>query len=670
MLVRSGLPKTILWVINLLMIYLLLFTAFRLTMLVAFKPDEVAFGDLWPSLLLGLRFDLRWISMLLLPIVLVSFFPAFSPFHSERNKKIWTWYLALVTFIVIFFFAADFGCFSYNETRLDASALNFAEDPLISARMIWESYPIVWMLLGLFAVVLLLKWVFRRSHHYIILKARDTHVMPGHKWLVMATLFFGLMVYGSLSSQPLKWNNAFQLEDSFRSNLALNPLQNFFTTLKFRRPEQGTQASQYMPVMKNWMGLSPGAPSFTRAVQPLMPAPEKTNVVLVLCESFSMYKSSMSGNPLNTTPFFQELADEGVLFNRCFSPHFSTARGLFATITGIPDVQRSKFSTRSPEALDQHTILNNLEGYRKMYFLGGSPEFNNFSGLLQNISGLEMITEGKFRSKPVNVWGISDKDLFMEANEVFASQQQPFFAIVQTADNHRPFHIPESEKEFQKKNMHPDTLQKYGFESVEEYNSFRYADFAIEKFMTAASKEKYFENTLFVFVGDHGVSGNAQAVYGDVWTKKRLTEEHVPLLFYAPGRLQPQLREEVVSQVDVLPSIFSAIGQPYINTTLGRDVLVTRNANNYAFIIHHDKGQIGMVTNEFYFTKNLNFDKEEISFFNTPAYSQSQLDSITSRVSLATSAYYETAKWMLVNNKKRPVSAPLQAKDPVRFAGK
>jgi phosphoglycerol transferase MdoB-like AlkP superfamily enzyme len=27
-------------------------------------------------------------------------------------------------------------------------------------------------------------------------------------------------------------------------------------------------------------------------------------------------------------------------------------------------------------------------------------------------------------------------------------------------------------------------------------------------------ERKYFENTIFVFVGDHGVSGNAKAIYG------------------------------------------------------------------------------------------------------------------------------------------------------------
>lgn len=360
----------------------------------------------------------------------------------------------------------------------------------------------------------------------------------------------------------------------------------------------------------------------------------------------------MSGNPLNTTPYFQSLTREGVFFNRCFSPHFSTARGLFATVTGIPDVQLSKFSTRNQQALDQHTIINSFDGYKKMYFLGGNPAFNNFAGLLQNVDGLEMTTEGSFKARPVNVWGISDKELFLQANESFKKQTVPFFAIVQTADNHRPFTIPNDEKKFQKKIVPVDTLFKYGFESLDEYNAFRYTDYCFKIFIESAKKEAYFDNTVFVFVGDHGVSGNAMAIYKEVWTKESLTNEHIPLLFYAPKILPAKQHAEVVSQIDVLPTIASLTGQKYLNTTLGRDVLNNIEKNNYAFIIHHDEGQIGMITNDFYFTKNLNFTKEELHFLLSSNYSTAQEDSIKNKMSEVTTAFYETAKWMLINNKK------------------
>ena len=516
MLVKFKIPKTIHWVISLAGIFITIFTIFRFATYFAFKPDGLSFGDLFPSFLLGVRFDLRWIAIILLPIIIMSLSAKFSPFYSSKNKKWWTWYLAIITLVVFFFFAADFGNFSYNKTRLNASALNFVEDAGISMAMLWQSYPIFWMLMGLLVAVLFFRWMYRRTHWTVIAKT-DGHGIPyRRKWFVICMLILGVFVFGSFSRQPLKWKDAFEYNDNFKSYLALNPLQNFFTTLKFRRPQYNeNKARAYFPVMADFLNLDQKMGfNFEREIFPERKGLEsKPNIVLVLCESLSMYKSSMSNNPLNTTPYLNEMTTNGIFFDRCFTPHFSTARGLFALITGIPDVQLSKFSTRNPLALDQHTIINNFEGYKKMYFLGGNPEFNNFEGLLDNIHGLKMYTEKDFRSPRINVWGISDKNLFKEANNVFAKQQDPFFAIIQTADNHRPFMIPEEDTDFGKRIVSRDTLRKYGFESQDEFNSFCYTDYCIRHFIESAKTESYFHNTIFVFVGDHGVSGNATEMY-------------------------------------------------------------------------------------------------------------------------------------------------------------
>ncbi|HEV7622004.1 MAG TPA: sulfatase-like hydrolase/transferase [Flavisolibacter sp.] len=655
MLIRLGIPKTLQWVLNLLLIFLIMFTFYRLLTLVAFGPEELHWNNLFYSFLLGLRFDLRWISLLLLPIVTASLIPRLSPFYSATNKKAWTLYLAVITFLVFFFFAADFGCFSYNKTRLNASALNFVEDPRISITMLWQSYPLLWMILGLILAVVLLRWMFKKLHRFIVIKTEGRGIRYNRKWFVLATLAFSMLIYGSLNVEPLKWNAAFRFNDSFESYLALNPLQNFFTTLKFRTPQFSAENTRKsFKIMAGLMDFPMNQSSYKRIIEPGNEAVKsQPNVVLVLCESFSMYKSSMSGNPLNTTPFFKSMCDSGIFFNHCFTPHFSTARGLFATLTGIPDVQLSKFSSRNIEALDQHTIINNFNNYNKFYFLGGNPSFNNFEGLVTNINGIQMNTQAKFQDKSLNVWGISDKDLFNEANSTFSKQKKPFFAIVQTADNHRPYNIPKDEKDFQINDLPDSTLKTYGFESNEEFNAFRYSDYCFRNFIEKAKKESYFDNTIFVFVGDHGVSGNAKNIYPSVWNDERLTEEHVPLLFYAPKLLCPQKKEEVVSQIDVLPTIAGISGQTYTNTTLGRDVISTKNKNHYAFIILHDEGRIGLITDRFYFTKNLNFNKEELFDLKlNEKLPTPYLDSIKNSMSAATTAYYETAKWMLVHNKK------------------
>lgn len=640
-----------------LILFILIFTLFRVATYFAFKPDGFSFNNLIPSFLMGIRYDLRWIAIILLPIVVISMLPKFSPFYSSKNKKWWTWYLAVVTFVVFFFFAADFGSFSYNRTRLDAGALNFAEDFGISMKMLFQTYPMVWMILGLFVAVLLFRWMYKRSHWRVINKTDGLGIPYKRKFFIIASVVLGLFIYGNLSWPPLTWKNSFVFHDNFKSYLALNPLQNFFTTLRFRSPQfNEKKAREAFPMMTEWMQLPDSSVfSYRREFAPRNTALEsKPNIVLVQCESFSMYKSSMSGNPLNTTPYFNSLCENGIFFERCFTPHFSTARGLFAILTGIPDAQLFKFSTRNPQALKQHTIINNFEGYDKHYFLGGSPEFNNFDGLLKNIDDLQMHTEGSFKWPKINVWGISDKDLFLEANDVFKKQDKPFFAYIQTSDNHRPYMIPPIDTtEFKSQFVSDDELRRYGFESLQEFNAFRYSDFRFRKFIEAAKKESYFHNTIFVFVGDHGVAGNASALYPSAWTEQRLTDEHVPLLFYAPYLLQPQKRNEVVSQIDILPTVAGMLNQSYINTTLGRDLLDPEKKNNYAFITN-TAGKIGMVTDDFYFITNLNFPDDQVVpiKYNEKTYTKAQQDSIQKELSSFTSAFYETAKYMIMNNKK------------------
>lgn len=658
MLVKYKIPKTLLWVFNLLLIFLLIFTLFRVAMFIAFRPHGISFGDVIPSFLMGIRYDLRWIAIILLPIVLASAYPPFSPFYSSRNKKWWTWYLAIITFVVFFFFAAGFGSFSYNRTPLDAGAMNFAEDFAISWRMMWQTYPMVWMMLGLVAAVLFFRWMYHRSHWQVITRTDGKGIPHRKKYFLVSALILAFFVYGSISTRPLSRSDCFRFKNSFKSYLAINPMQNFFATLKLRRPDfNEKKARQAFPLMAEMMQLPDKSTfSFRRQIGPRSNALEsRPNIVLIQCESFSMYKTTMSGNPLNATPFFDSLCRNGIFFQRCFTPHFSTARALFAIITGIPDAQLFKFSTQNPEALKQHTVIDNFSGYEKHYFLGGDPDFGNFDGLLQNIDGLQMHTGKRPGIPEVNVWGISDKNLFLEANEVFKKKDKPFFAYIQTSGNHRPYNrtIPAEDTDFERMLVPEVELKKYGFESLDEFNCFRYTDYCFRKFIEAAQKENYFQNTIFVFVGDHGLAGNAEAIYPPVWTEHRLTDEHVPLLFYSPGLLSPQLRTEVVSQVDILPTVAGMLHQSYVNTTLGRDLLDPAKKNNFAFITN-TADAIGIVTDDFYYTRNINSGEEQLNPIRDEAkrFSAPQQDSIRKQLAAFSTAYFETAKYLLMNNSR------------------
>lgn len=658
--IPKTIPLTIQWLLMLWLIYITIFTILRVATVVLFIPANTDIDSLLPSFWLGFRYDAKWISMILLPIAILSIYPKFSPFYSERNKKLWSYYLALATMFVLFFFGADFGNFSYNHTRINASALNFAEDPAISFKMLWQSYPMVWLISALVVAVLLLSKLFKHTHVITTKRNLQENMVYKKRWHAGAIILLLWCLYGVFSFHPLKWKDAFELNDNFKSYVALNPLQNFFTTLQFRKPSfDDEKAKEYFPIVADLLQLDSENISdkdYSREISPNSKSLEsRPNVVLVICESFSMYKSSMSGNPLNTTPYFKQMCDSGIFFNRCFSPTFGTARGVFGIVTGIPDVQLSKFSTRNPAAIHQHTIINSFEDYNKFYFLGGNSDFNNFEGLIKNIKGVKIYQEGSFKSKPLNVWGISDKNLFLEAENILNQQKKPFFAIVQTADNHRPYSIPTEDTDFDKRIIDEDTLHKYGFESLQEFQSFCYTDYCFKTLIENAKKQSWFNNTIFVFVGDHGVEGETSAMYPNAWDRGSLSDEHIPLLFYAPELLTPQTRHEIVSQIDLLPTLAGMLHQPYTNTTLGRDVLNSKNKTDVAFIIHHDEGNIGVVTDNYYFVKNLRITKEELMPVNsnTLLLNQKEKDSVKNKLSQLTSAIYETAKWMLVNNKDK-----------------
>ncbi len=640
--------------------YIVIFTAFRVITLYIFKPSTLSYLECLSSFALGVQYDLRWISVILLPPAIGTFIPKLTPFNSERTKVGWTIYFAIITLLVLFLFGADFGQFAYVRARLNADALNFFEDPKEMWEMVRSSYPIFWILLCLALAVYIFSSIFKKMRTNV--EDRNAEVHKFYYWRFWNVIFILVLcwcVRGAFTWNVLRFDRAFKLKNNFIANLALNPIQNFLTTLNHRKPDNANNAKLYYKRLCTYLNMEPNVnvkqanELYKRdrfASSKYIDA--KPNFVLVICESFSMYKSSMSGNPLNTTPYFNNLCKQGMFFDRCFTPHFSTARGVFATLTGIPDVQLSKFSSRNEEAVTQRTLINEFKNYEKLYFIGGNSEFNNFKGIVQNIEGVKIYEEGSYKSPKVNVWGISDKDLFKEANEVLAQKKQPFFAIIQTADNHRPFDLYKKDPQFKGKKIAKEQLEKFGFDSEDEYNTFRYSDFCFENFMEKAKQLPYYSNTVFVFVGDHGVEGFSDALYPKAWNEQRLSDEHVPLLFYNPSYLKAEVRHEVVSQIDILPSLAGISGSNYKNFTLGRDIINKENKEHGAFIIYHAPAWIGFVNDEYFYRYNLRSKNHELVSVlnNSPVIASPQTDSIKKQMHLNTLGIYETAKWMLLNN--------------------
>ena len=664
---KTFLPKTIRWTFYSGFVFLIIMSLLRFVFVNYFSAPASADNNLTSSYILGFRYDLRYVTIVMMITLLFSYIKPLNPFDKKLGKQIAIITWMLFSSLLLFFYTADFIHYAYVHQRLNASILSYIDNPLISMQMMWQSYSIITIII----IFLVVEWVLYKFISFTY-QLSDKYERTGSQFknIITQTIFFIILLYAAIGNiiykggqYPLRWSNAYSLGSDYKANVALNPMQSFFSTLNFRSSKIDTDLikknysviADYLTIPSNEQDAQ--NLQFARIHNPVnnnLEASTIKNVVLVICESFSAYKSSMMGNPLNTTPYFNDMKKQGVYFNRAFSPAYGTARGVWAVLTGTPDVLEGKTSSRNPLAVDQHSIIADFKNYEKYYFLGGSASWANIRGVLtNNISDLKIFEQGSYQSSEIDVWGISDKNLFLEANKTLSKNTKPFFAIIQTADNHRPYTIPaEDLKVFVKKTVPKDSLLKFGFENNEEYNAFRYTDFCIEQYIEAAKKEKYFNETLFVFVGDHGIKGDAGTMLPKSFTEQGLTNMHVPLLFYAPSILQPKEYSIPVSQLDVLPSIASLCNIPYTNTTMGKNVFITVQQKNNAIFLYDDfNQQIGVLNNEFYYGYQLKNPSKPIfeSALNNEVVKN---DSVQKQMDILTKTIYETAKYMLIHNQK------------------
>lgn len=658
-------PRYIRWITLTGSIFLLIMTVLRLALVIFFKPPAGANLHLFNAFVLGLRYDVRIICIFCLLLFILGTIPALHPLDKKWGKRLsfWLWTVAIIIFTL--FYVVDFANYAYLSQHMTASILSYLQDAQISMGMVWQTYHVGWIIIALAVSIAILLAIIRLSYNTTLSKQKNATKKSRITWGVIFFLLLGWGIWGDLSQYPLRWSDAFGLGSDYKASVALNPFQSFFSSMQFKKSGYDIQkVKRAYPWMSAYLGVTkPDSTTlnFERNVPAKTNFATPPNVVLVICESFSGYKSSMYGNPLNTTPFFKSLCDKGIFFNRCFTPTYGTARGVWAAITGIPDVELANTSSRNPAYVNQHTIVNNFTGYDKLYFIGGSTSWANIRGLLtNNIDSLHLYEQSDYDAPKIDVWGISDKNLFLEANKKLGQQQKPFFAVIQTADNHRPYTIPDEDKAaFKKINIPLDSAKKYGFENVDEYNAFRYTDFCYQRFMEAASKQPYYNNTIFVFIGDHGIRGDAGNMLPRAWTDQGLSAEHVPLLFYAPGLLKPQTLSYPASQVDVLPTIASLCGVAYQNTTLGQNLLdssliVGTGSNSKCdFIIDIELKRIGAIQNNLYYSYGLNgTSPEQISSIENNN-KVALTDSLRNHYRAITDAFFETAKYMLGNNKKK-----------------
>jgi len=646
-------------VLHLIILFLL-----RLAFYFVFKTDET-----YPAALLakafwlGERFDLRFVLILILPLLAIGWGRR-SPFDSPIVMRWWAAFYTLFGGLWFLFFVFDFGFYSYMKSRLNSTILNTLEAPSIALGMVWQSYPVLWVCFGFLVGLgvygfLLQRFVFREFPRTFLRLPKN--ILTG---LFVVVFLSGL--YGSVSQYPLRWSEAFFSPQHFLSHLSLNPVLYFVETYQFSRKKDYDVAEvrSHYDVMANYLGVThPDREklNFSREVKASHP-PFRPNVVVIVMESMALSKTSLMDSALKPTPNLEALANDSYWFSQYYSPAEGTARNVFSIMTAIPDVTTEETSSRNPLVVDQKVIANAYKGYRKMYFLGGSANWANIRGIFSNnIEGIEILEDSSGLHKPrTDVWGVSDLDLFIAANEHFEQipADQPFFAFIQTASFHRPYTIPKNALDFEKKDATPVQLKESGFYSLDQYNSIRFADYSLGHFFEIAKKSPYYKNTIFIVTGDHGLpdEGGANVSKGaSMWW---LEKYHVPLIIHNK-ELLPTPTEDTrpAGHLDVMTTAAYLAGIDHVNTTLGRNLFdKSLDKERYSFIYDFTStlGEFGLLDGEFYYHYD-NLKKGRLFKYKTddPGTDvQAEFPQIYQRMDAVARGYLSTAHYMLFNNQK------------------
>lgn len=592
--------------------HLFLLTLLRLIFAVIFHRQlNAPFSSVLYAFFLGLKFDFRLLLILLIPTFL-HFLLAPGSLSRRGARSFWSWTVALLWTLILSFYFLDFGHFAYLHSRVSGAVIKFLENPLISAQMVWQSYPVVWCALILVAffiamALVLKKWIYRPLTPPMNKRSR---ALQG----ISLFLFFAAGLYGKWGAYPLRWSDAYFGPHAGLTQLSLNPLMYFAETYNFRSIDfDEKKTREFYQDLVPFLGIENADReklNFLREVKPVGKIAGRPNIVIVVLESMAAFKSGLFACELNATPALDGLAKESLFFRQFYVPTIATARSLFATVTGLPDVTLVKSSSRNPLVVEQNVPMNQLKEYEKFYFLGGSSSWGNVRGLFSyNVDGVHIMDDSVLSGKRTDVWGLSDLQLFKEANRVLKEKKGPFLAVIQSAGYHRPYTIPEERDKFELINLPQNKLQDCDFADNEEYNSLRFQDYALGEFFRLAKSEAYYDNTLFFIYGDHGLLVSSAKNINEGQRILSLENYHVPFLIHGPKFMAAGENNTIASQLDLWPTIMGLIGQSYRYRGPGRDLFDPRfdqSRGAFTFGWFENPPQLGFFDQEFYFFKNTN----------------------------------------------------------------
>jgi len=296
------------------------------------------------------------------------------------------------------------------------------------------------------------------------------------------------------------------------------------------------------------------------------------NVVIIMVESLGrepigFYNRHLENGKYNGyTPFLDSLCQHSYVFLNSYANSHISIEGAPAVVASIPSLQESyTVSLYSGNKIMSLASCLKKSGYSTTYYHGapnGSLGLNSFAkvaGFENYIGKVEYNNDDDYDG----VWGIWDhKFLPFVANSI-SKEAKPFFSFIFTASSHHPFKIPESLQD----------KMKEGTEKI--HRSISYADYSLKLFFDKASKEPWFDSTIFVITGDHTCMPHYKEF------KTNLGAFAVPIIFYMPGQNLVGIDTKTAQQIDIMPTILNYLGysDPYF--AFGQD-LFENNPNKFA----------------------------------------------------------------------------------------
>jgi phosphoglycerol transferase MdoB-like AlkP superfamily enzyme len=534
-------------------------------------------------------------------------------------------YLLLFNAVSEFFFWQEFGS-RYNFIAVDY--LVYTNEVVGNIN---ESYPVLWIVLGVLVISIPVFWSIRKS----IDRSVDLSVPFSQRTVgAFALLLLPVLVYVGVNSNYRKFSN-----NNYANELAGNGIYEFGAAflnneLDFYKFYQTLPDREAFEIVRRELA-APYATFTSNDVFNLerdirYPGEEKHyNVVLISVESLSASFMKAFGNTQNITPQLDSLAGKSLFFTNLYATGTRTVRGLETLSLSIPPVPGQSVVRRPDnEELFSMGALLKAKGSTTQFIYGGYSSFDNM-GYYFSHNNYEVIDREALKPDEIhyaNIWGVADEDLFSLALKKLDENYQkghPFFTQIMTVSNHRPYTYPEGRID-----ISPEKQVREG--------AVKYTDYAIGKFIREAAAKPWFTNTIFVIVADH-------CAYAAGKVELPVTGYHIPLLIYSPANIPSQTIDRPVSQMDVAPTILGLLNLRYRTKFYGQDVLHLPPGNERLFISTY-QGLGYIKAGKLVVQMPPRKVEEFIPDFST---GKSVSTPLTDSLVKQAIAYYQTAAWLL-----------------------